>query len=388
MKQFFKDYNNYIEEILNLGASISGKHGIDKHKAEQWINSQLSERRRKAAQFLLDHTNYVTFNEVIENLKNCIIRIYKDIDISKDIYIYVGPDRNSSFYFFALIGLYYIKTLNYKCPVKAVRKIKPDFQQYIVLDDCAYTGGQFLVRFCKHYHSYTPSCKYMCDTKNSIIYAGFAVAFRGAYFRILKYNDIGYNIKLYTGHMFEDLSIENPIFKDVLYYFSPYMYGNPKRSLYFDHKMADPVSTFMKILQYGPILPPKLNYSRIILEESLIYDDCFGDYFGGNGIMTMDEFNEYYKGQLMEEEELVKKETHRQALTFIPFLTNFKFQFCIPENTSYHVFSSMTDLFNITKYSPYSPDEKKLITLLYDTKKRYPPSIYQDLFTHFHFFNN
>jgi hypothetical protein len=41
----------------------------------------------------------------------------------------------------------------------------------------------------------------------------------------------------------------------VNYFFSPYSYGFPLLSVYFDHKIADDNSTYMKILSYGPIIP-------------------------------------------------------------------------------------------------------------------------------------
>ena len=111
--EFYNNYYNNIENLIKLRDEISGTHEIDINKANLWINSQLNERRRNASKFLIENTYYITFNQLFENIRDAVKQIYLDLDLTKDIYIFVQNSK-SSFYFIGMIALYFIKLFKYK----------------------------------------------------------------------------------------------------------------------------------------------------------------------------------------------------------------------------------------------------------------------------------
>ena len=137
---FLNDYDRTINQIISLRDSTSGSHPIDKNKAEQWINGQLDERRRKAARNLINNTHYITFNELFEDVRDTVIHIYNSLDISDNIFMYIGWKGNS-YYFIGIIAMYFIKLFKYKEPI-CVDTLREN-SQIIMFDDCSYTGSQF-----------------------------------------------------------------------------------------------------------------------------------------------------------------------------------------------------------------------------------------------------
>lgn len=136
---FYSNYNRKINEIIRIKDAISGTHEIDIDKANEWVNSQLTMRRKIAAVNLINNTDYITFNQVFEYIKLCVIEVYKNINVNDNIYIYV-KDRTSSFYFFGIIALHFIKLLGYKEPI-AIDVLYPNVQ-IMIFDDCSYSGIQ------------------------------------------------------------------------------------------------------------------------------------------------------------------------------------------------------------------------------------------------------
>ena len=144
-------------------------------------------------------------------------------------------------------------------------------------------------------------------------------------------------MRIYTQNIYPDLKdiIGKYQFLDISYYFSPYTEGDTEVSIYFDHKIADPISTFLKTLMYGPVLECNLNYSgeyhliingivdsKIIesdkpYEEWTIKDYTIRDESEAN---FYTEFNIYedYLHQLIEDDKVCDKIGFQ--LKFIPFI--------------------------------------------------------------------
>jgi hypothetical protein len=362
-QQFYESYNNKIDIILKKKDLISGIHKIDQNKAELWINSQLTERRRKAARNLIENTHYITFNEVFEDIRNCILQIYKDLNLTKDIYIYIGSNNKTSFYFFAIIAIYFIKLLNYKEPI-ATNNLKYHCQ-IIIIDDASYTGGQFGVILMNDLSNTIGINNFACSN----IFYGLSVISEYGLKNIDEYKQY-FNINIYAQKILKSLKIlGKQEFLDLTYYFSPYLYGKTQISLYFDHKIADPVSTFMKVLQFGPILPKYLNYDYILLKDSLVIDEVYG-------LLTESEFHNYYL-KIMEEEQSIKDNI--TEISYIQFIQNCGSN-TIYLGLSYNVLNLTSAHLTLNKTKTYTHRERYIITLLNDSTKRCLQSFYKNLF--------
>lgn len=244
MDHFYANYDNNIARIFEIRERISGTHYIDKDRAELWIDSQLNESRRLAARLLIDNTYYVTFNQVFEYVRDLIIRIYEDIGtFNPDVCLYIGS-KTKSYYFMSVIAIYFIRSLGYTDPeiinTFSMKLNKP----LIIIDDMSYTGIQASKMFR------------MIKTTNKV-YLGLIGASETA---AIFLKNIGY--ELYVENIYPHLrNVVGPErFVDISYYFSPFAEGDTCISIYFDHKIADELSTFMKVLMYGPVLPCNLNY--------------------------------------------------------------------------------------------------------------------------------
>lgn len=275
---FYDDYELNIGSLLKKRDLISGSYEINKELASEFINLQLNYRRQRAARNLVENTHYITFNQVFEYIRNIIIDIYSKINNNK-IYLYVG-DKNKSSYFISVIAVYFIKLHNYKLP-EIVYSLTDEIldiietDNLIIIDDFAYSGSQMDSIISKLYYY-----RFLIQRKNlPDIHIGLLGATTHALNLLSKINidstlkrdyrlkfnkeiaekfDTPFNI--YYGviynSLYEILSKEE--FIDLLYYFSPLTEGGPYISLYFDHKLADDVSTFTIALSYGHILPSKL----------------------------------------------------------------------------------------------------------------------------------
>uniref|UniRef100_A0A6C0ADD6 Uncharacterized protein n=1 Tax=viral metagenome TaxID=1070528 RepID=A0A6C0ADD6_9ZZZZ len=121
---------------------------IDENNANIFINSQLSFRRGRAAKNLIENTNYFTFNDIFEKVRDIIIKLYERKKDNK--YVMYVSNKESSIYFISLICLYFIKLLEYEIPEILMFKEDVEFfkleSEYncelFVIDDCLYSGGQ------------------------------------------------------------------------------------------------------------------------------------------------------------------------------------------------------------------------------------------------------
>jgi len=374
-EDYLNVYNANIQNILQQKDLISGTHHLNTEKTNLWINSQLTERRRKAAKNLIDNTHYISFNELFEDIRNAVMQIYSKLNLNEDIYMFIGRNNKSSFYFIGMIALYFIKLLNYKIPI-FITGFKAGVQN-IVFDDVSYTGGQFEVilswdsPFLAHIYFGLSGITEKAKTKLENL-----KFLEGIHIQIV-------NIYVFPQKTFTNLNeiLNKKDYYDVIYYFSPYTNGLTNISLYLDIKIADSVSTFLKILNYGPILPLNLNYDYDLLKSSFIKEENFS-----TGIMSETEFEKYYKDIIKEESDNV---ILNNKISYIPFIQNCEPNFLnkIKEmNISYSILMFINQSL---QYDPflYSGSIKReyrdlahIVKLLNEPNNRCPVSFYKNLF--------
>ena len=307
-----------------------GKHDINALKADNWIKAQKTPLKRKVADFLIKNTHHVSFKEYFNGIGTLISKNYpKIIKNAKNIIMYVGSTTKST-YFTAIIAMYWIKFYKYREPTIFYKALTADniTDPILYIDDMSYSGSQISDMSLKIYKNcvgkYVNGCGIRSRAEDNHAYSegrrrspeeyGEEAAKKVPKIHFLLYGINTVSKKKITNLFPIVIDIEEPIVKFgktllikkrklvtlpspfklyyvkyfktlheinaemsylVNYFFSPYLNGYPLLSVYFDHKIADDSSTFMKVIVYGPIIPKC--YSLASREENYAH---FQQYFG------------------------------------------------------------------------------------------------------------
>lgn len=339
------DFYNFFDinygKIMDVCDEISGKHYIDKDKAELFINSQLNVQRKHAAKLLVDNTYYVTFEELICYIHQIVDKIYSDIG-NEDPYFFVESKTDST-YFITILAVKYIRELGYRDP--EIIDVLDEYQlerPIIILDDFIYSGTKLYGQLMKVYENTS-----IRNFKFPKIYLGLVGITNEGRNKIkslyvprevekkynIKIKGLKNPCKIYTSNLeikeLKEVLTDKDLLK-ILYYFSPLNSGYPVISIYFDHKIADSTSTFLRALMYGPILPSNLKYSFEDIDESLQYLD-----------MKVDVLKEIRKIRKND-----KTKIEKEKIEFIPFINNCNINYSNFENLEYYWFMMSKEQLN------------------------------------------
>lgn len=356
-EQFINDYDRLFKEMMINKELISGSHPINKERADLFINSQLSERRRRAAKNLIDNTHYFTFNFVYEKTRDIIYNILTKRNKNNKIVLFVS-NLGTSFYFISMIVYYFIQLYNLEEPLILTRDEANQFSleyfregneiyDLIILDDCIYSGGQMCL--------YMKNLMYYFETIN----IGASIITEDAYKNILEFfsDNVQPEPKIYAGIFVKSMTdnISKEDFMDILYYFNPHSITT-KVSIYLDYKIADHTSTFITPLLLGPVLPSKIKYDYKTINR--LYDNFreYGDYK-----------LPFYK--LIEEEKLISSGNDLSFIPFIEGIDEIKLNPLL--NIPYYLLVQSRD--DIQEQSEYYD----LIKNFYDKDNRFPKPIYK-----------
>ena len=147
-EKFLKDYTLLLPHIHKIIEKYSGTHSINKEKAQEWIDSQPNESSKRAAQIIIDHTEYITLEDTAALAEKLITTHYKEIvkeHPDKKIYFVCG-DRKKSNYWLSILALSYIKQYKLREPDYYFYLMDKTFEDpnnvFIYYDDMSYSGGQ------------------------------------------------------------------------------------------------------------------------------------------------------------------------------------------------------------------------------------------------------
>lgn len=280
---FMDCFPENIVKVRNAITRYSGRHSIDKTIAEEFIQSQLTDIRKQAARDIVEHTIYITLEEVATIIEQLILKTYREqhLESAENVYIYSGLPEKSS-YFISVLALDVIQKHQLKLP-RFVKKLNHELLDMIganpllVIDDVAYTGSQLsdmlgnlyydrvilhrqavpnisvllvaLNHFSKKALEFVPSKKRSKKYVEEYIASPFPLVFLPE--------------RLYTP-LIVQIGLER--YFNVNVFFSPYTGSGPYISMYLDHKIADEVSTYKTALLYGPTIPSNYDYTRFFRE--------------------------------------------------------------------------------------------------------------------------
>ena len=283
--EFKEKFDESIHSLLQTMFAISGKHGIHSEKATQWVNAQKTPLKRRVARYFIQNTTYVTFREYFNGIGQLVKDNYEHItNGAQQIILYVSSSKKS-YYFSAVIALHFIKKFHFRAPDVYVHTLFSENKAdpILIFDDMSYSGSQMGDMLTKIYKSCVPT--YTNDADAAIATPNIHILLYGlnSHSRrrlseikrvkiegtvMKEYKHLKIPIKTTTCidvtspfpiHYVNEYKLLYELDVDmyhlVNFFFSPYLYGHPSLSIYFDHKIADDVSTYMKVLAFGPIIP-------------------------------------------------------------------------------------------------------------------------------------
>lgn len=276
-KSFIENYNERIDHILTLP---SGTHSVNAEKLEQWINAQASDRRRAAAGALAKNIKYITHKDVIASCATLITKMYNDVEKpileSKPFAWYVGGKDKSS-YFIALLCYKYVKDQGLRLPdiVLTTNFTYDSYKEYTIFyfDDMSYSGSQLYGLLNK---IHTETMKQQAKNPSIIpidIRVGLCYISEKASILLKQLTvsvprrKIENPFKIYYTEKIPSLEsvLGKQLYTDCIIYFNPY--SDSDCICYFDHKIADQLSTFLNVLRFGPVPPNTIDYSFIFEHE-------------------------------------------------------------------------------------------------------------------------
>lgn len=282
---FEKCFPNNIKKIKKALTSISGKHALNPQNIKNFIQRQLTEMRKIAAQDLIDNTIYITLQDVFDIVEQLVLNLYSQNDFSKykNLMMYVG-DKKKSFYFISVIAFYFIQKHKLRIPSHFINTLDENIfnkcgeDPILIFDDVSYSGSQLSKILGNIYYE-----RVIIQNKTAPNFYIQLVALNTYSLNQLekvpkkrsKYGktnidmefikspfQINYLKKRLYPTIIEIIGFER-YFKMALF-FSPFSAFDlvPVVSIYLDHKLADDNSTFTNALMYGPIVP-KIDFNKI-----------------------------------------------------------------------------------------------------------------------------
>lgn len=296
---FFQEHN---EALLQTMFAISGKHAIHPQKADEWVQAQKTPLKRKVAQHLLENTTYVPFHTYFNGIGKLVRDHYPTITRgARTIRLFVSRPKKS-YYFSAVIALHFIRKYGFREPDVFLHTIEASHftdEPILIFDDMAYSGSQmsdWLTRMYKgsipNYRSWVDQDVLLNAPKPNIHVLVYGVNSH-SHRRLTQITNVYTTVR--GKREMQTLPSPFPVYyvkkfpllyeKDVSmyllvnYFFSPYLKGNPPLAVYFDHKIADDVSTYANVFMHGPVIPASYAASAEALDRHVQeFTDLFGEF--------------------------------------------------------------------------------------------------------------
>jgi hypothetical protein len=268
--------------------------------------------------------------------------------------------KNKSIYFSAIIAMHFIRKYKFKEPDYFINALYSTniTDPILIIDDMSYSGSQMSNMMSKIYKDCVP--KYTTDEaakratpdihlllyglnsyshtrlseiKNMVkIMVDVEYVYKGETNtrKQMKYITVPSPFNIYFVKKFPLLiEIDMDMAHLINYFFSPYLKGNPPLSIYFDHKIADDVSTHMKVLSYGPIVPKSYAIESFKSNMQEVHD-IFGEFFiidnNNVSIITSSDISKLNTKQIFEILQRYSKDDPIDStdtqIEFLPFIDN------------------------------------------------------------------
>jgi hypothetical protein len=226
-------------------------HSLDKTQVRKFIEA-CDPEVRKIAQKLIDNTDHISFEKFLARMNTCIYHMISIVKADRPVFVYLGIDLNEvkkkSNYWLYLYVKEFIRyiTNNKKKVILTTEMNNPLLKKddvVVLIDDCIYSGMQMgdtiynIKNTIPNDNLYYLLVPYMSTKSIEVIKNNFAANYKLATSKLI-ITPHHYNLKLTN-----DILNDNEI--DIIgkYYILYYASFRGKYLIYFDHKLADTVST-------------------------------------------------------------------------------------------------------------------------------------------------
>ena len=284
--EFTGNFLRHLEINRNLlltGPPHANEHTINKEKASQWVSKQKTGERQRLAQILLDNLRYISHKELLEALQTCVEKAKAQLKEGPVIFI-VGSPSKSNYYISLLFAHFWLKQ---GLPIHAVTTnlIHIDSVSiggnFLDIDDMSYSGSQTDDSLLRTYVIYLNKFRKVVkeNLEHNPEYAG-TYMFLPRHIVEKTLDNIGFQYIVVRAFMsdisFDRLTKDNSPkmpFQICTSEIIPYLpgvetsdkkklealfnnEGDVSSTVYFDHKVADPLSTFLYAITFG-VVPEK-----------------------------------------------------------------------------------------------------------------------------------
>ena len=325
--RFLQDYEAQIQAILSMP---SGRHGVNPERLEEWIAAQQSAKRREIARALSQHIIYITHEEVIDRCRDLVTQFYTNYlpqqGIESPRIALFTHRRGKSGYMIALLFYYWAQQLGYPVPTLMTNELYPHLLRdpkcvIAFVDDMSYSGSQLM----QILSSFAILPAFYEKTGYPKLWVGFVAITEKAQQKVKTLqpfmeakasltqvshilaknpNIAKYNIREppHRGRNMLHMPMQNPF---TVYasrvipslrkqmglenYVAALMFFNSEAAdsiVYFDHKVADSPSTFMKVLVFGPVPAKNVDINFWIGDLELMSVTVKDEGIDGDSVVT------------------------------------------------------------------------------------------------------
>jgi hypothetical protein len=292
--RFMRDYNEHNNTIL---AMPSGNHRVNPERLEEWIESQQSQTRRDVARALSEHIVYIRHREVIARCRDLVNQFYTQYlpaqGLENPTIVLFTHRRGKSGYMIALLFYYWAKRLRFRVPALMVNELYPHLIRdpncvFAYVDDMSYSGSQLSQILASYaiipsYFERIPYPKFwigfVAMTQHAQEHLTTIAPFRESHIsrnqvknivdrnpniapqnirpvqnriRGIEHIEIRIPFTVYASRVIPSLRAQ---LGDEMFVAAHLFFNSEPADciVYFDHKVADSPSTFMKVLVFGPV---------------------------------------------------------------------------------------------------------------------------------------
>lgn len=293
--QTYHNFLSFYEENKNkITMKKSVNYPLNYRKALNWVNSQCDAESREFANEIIKYTKYVSFERFIENLQNICnsyVNKFKDPKYKNTVFILIIPfDVYKSNTWASLLVFEYIKDIIhdiyaditdvYNDTIDSSSRIYKKKVRCILCDDCAYTGSQISIASSFDYNrinyiekeappsenspkwlKWHENCKKHAENIINKMPEGiFAVdliipymsTLAQASLKKIPWVNVPRDCNIFVTFN-QRINIERYPTYILNEFKKTFQYHKNISSIYFDHKVADSVSTFHKIYLLAPL---------------------------------------------------------------------------------------------------------------------------------------
>lgn len=263
-----------------------GNHALDEQQIEEYINTFCNQDMKDIIKFVLDNTTYIDFNTFLNNFKKLLNEVYlvhtngnNEIRLN---YVFIIPGYNikkSTMWMSLIAYMFMPKNMSLVQIVDSIEnfaKITDDVIG-IISDDCSYSGTQLA-------NIIIPYNKVTFEITNKLYLAVPYISHNAHKLFIKRYDDLCYDHNIHNSALSDYLVILDKVIlidniytvaknknfnifeKDVIFKFD--LNSNDTYSflldviqipfsgclIYFDHKIADNLSTIQFFLNYSRVI--------------------------------------------------------------------------------------------------------------------------------------